>query len=116
MRKHPPAMPAMLDAWITGHPGGCGAVHGEDSRRALERLSELAREGAGGVVQHRMVAQAVHYLIVIKGHGARRKVTEFVQIVGNEGGSSCSNRFLLEARADEADIRHSITSIGTPGP
>lgn len=81
----------LLDAWITGHPGGCGTVHGEDSRRALERLSELAREGAGGVEQHRMVAQAVHYLIVIKGHGARRKVTEFVQIVGNEGGE-----FVLE--------------------
>ena len=36
----------LLDAWITGHPGGCGTVHGEVSRRALEWLSELARETA----------------------------------------------------------------------
>lgn len=77
----------LLDAWITGHPGGCGTVHGEDCERALQRLSELAREGAGGVAQHRMVAQAVHYLILITGHGAHRKVTDIVQIVRSDGST-----------------------------
>ncbi|MFQ5569629.1 MAG: ATPase, T2SS/T4P/T4SS family [Rhodothermales bacterium] len=77
----------LLDAWITGHPGGCGTVHGEDPERALQRLLELAREGAGGVAQHRMVAQAVHYLILITGHGARRKVTDVVQVVGSDGST-----------------------------
>lgn len=75
----------LLDAWITGHPGGCGTIHGEDCERALQRLSELAREGAGGVAQHRMVAQAVHYLILITGHGTHRKVTDIVRIMGSEG-------------------------------
>ena len=74
----------LLDAWITGHPGGCGTVHGEDCERALQRLSELAREGAGGTRQHRMVVQAVHYLILITGHGSHRKVTDIVQIVGSD--------------------------------
>lgn len=77
----------LLDAWITGHPGGCGTVHGEDCERALQRLSELAREGAGGVPQHQMVAQAVHYLILITGHGSHRKVADFVQIVGSDGSA-----------------------------
>ena len=35
----------LLDAWITGHPGGCATIHGEDADKALERLSDLAREG-----------------------------------------------------------------------
>lgn len=77
----------LLDAWITGHPGGCGTVHGEDAERALQRLAELAREGASGIPQHRMVAQAVHYLILITGQGAHRKVADLVQIVGSEGSA-----------------------------
>ena len=77
----------LLDAWITGHPGGCGTVHGEDCERALQRLAELAREGASGVAQHRMVAQSVQYLILIKGHGAHRKVTDIVRIVGYDGSA-----------------------------
>ena len=84
---HDGAAKDLLDAWITGHPGGCGTVHGEDCERALQRLSGLAREGAGGVVKHQMVAQAVHYLILIKGHGAHRKVRDIVQIKGSDGSA-----------------------------
>ncbi len=85
----------LLDAWITGHPGGCGTVHGEDSERALERLADLAREGANGVAQHRLVARAVHYLILIAGYGAHRKVIDFVQIVGSDGSAFQLERLKL---------------------
>ncbi len=70
----------LLDAWITGHPGGCGTVHGEDCESALERLSELAREGAGGVDQRAMVLRAVRYVILITGHGTRRRVREIARV------------------------------------
>lgn len=93
----------LLDAWITGHPGGCGTVHGEDAEGALERLCDLAREGAGGTDQRAMVARAVHALIFIEGHGALRKVTDIARIVAatRNGfqlarllGPSCWNRVI----------------------
>ena len=77
----------LLDAWITGHPGGCGTVHGEDCERALERLARLAREGAGGADQRTMVLQAVHYVVHISGYGTARKVQAIGRARGTgEGG------------------------------
>lgn len=70
----------LLDAWITGHPGGCGTVHGEDAESALERLAELAREGAGGVDQRALVMRAVRYVILIAGHGTARRVREIARV------------------------------------
>ena len=70
----------LLDAWITGHPGGCGTVHGEDAESALERLAELAREGAGGVDQRAMVLRAVQYVILIAGYGTARRVREIARV------------------------------------
>ena len=72
----------LLDAWVTGHPGGCGTVHGEDSLRALDRLARLASEGAGGAEQRHMVAQAVHYVVYIAGAGRHRKVREIARLEG----------------------------------
>jgi len=72
----------LLDAWITGHPGGCGTVHGEDVACALERLCTLAREGAGGTDQRVMVVRAVQCVVLITGHGARRRVTDIARISG----------------------------------
>ncbi len=75
----------LLDAWITGHPGGCGTVHGEDCERALVRLAQLAREGAGGADQHSMVLQAVHCVVHIAGHGTGRRVTAIGRVAGLNG-------------------------------
>ena len=84
----------LLDAWITGHPGGCGTVHGEDCERALVRLAQLAREGAGGACQQAMVLQAVHFVVYIDGHGARRRVRAIGRVTGYEEGA-----FRLEYQA-----------------
>jgi len=81
----------LLDAWITGHPGGCGTVHGEDPERALERLADLAREATPGVDQRPMVAQSVQALIFIRGHGHQREVSAIVAVKGFKDG-----RFVLE--------------------
>ena len=81
----------LLDAWITGHPGGCGTVHGEDCEKALERLSRLASEGAGGADQHLMVLQGVHYVIHIAGYGRERKVQSIAQVKDWR-----DNRFVLD--------------------
>ncbi len=72
----------LLDAWITGHPGGCGTVHGEDCERALMRLARLAREGAAGADQRAMVLQAVHCVVHISGYGTARKVQAIARPTG----------------------------------
>ncbi len=71
----------LLDAWITGHPGGCGTVHGENCESALERLSDLAREGAGGVDQRPLVLRAVNLVVLIIGFGQDRRVVEIARPV-----------------------------------
>lgn len=72
----------LLDAWITGHPGGCATIHGEDADKALERLSDLAREGARGIDQRHLVLRAVHVVVLIAGFGKARKVRQIVKVTG----------------------------------
>ena len=75
----------LLDAWITGHPGACATVHGEDAARALERLAALAQEATPGVDQRRMVAEAVHAVVFIHGHGMQRTVDAIAAVDGFDG-------------------------------
>ena len=72
----------LLDAWITGHPGGCATIHGEDADKALERLSDLAREGARGIDQKHLVLRAVNIVVVIAGFGKARRVRQIVKVTG----------------------------------
>lgn len=69
----------LLDAWITGHPGGCGTVHGETIELALERLSDLARDGAAGADQRHLVVRAIQFVVLITGFGQGRRVTEIAR-------------------------------------
>ena len=62
--------------------GGCSTVHGEDADKALERLSDLAREGAGGIDQRHLVLRAVHRVVVIAGFGRSRRVRQIVKVTG----------------------------------
>jgi len=72
----------LLDAWITGHPGGCGTVHGEDAQRALGRLAALSQEATPGVDQRPMVADAVQAIVFIKRDGQKRIVTTIASVTG----------------------------------
>jgi len=77
----------LLDAWITGHPGGCGTVHGEDAQRALGRLAALAQEATPGIDQRLMVAQAVQAVVFIQRDGSKRVVSTIARVLGLEGDS-----------------------------
>ena len=76
----------LLDAWITGHPGGCSTVHGEDAQLALKRLAALAQEATPGINQSHMVAQAVQAVIFIRAHGQKRVVETIAEVKGIEQG------------------------------
>ena len=74
----------LLDAWATGHPGGCATVHATDARGALRRINRLAMR-AGVPSQHELVAEAVGVVVVIQGGNRGRRVEELVRVSGWDG-------------------------------
>ena len=69
----------LLDAWATGHPGGCATLHATTATGALHRLDRLAQR-AGVPPQHALVAEAVGVVLVIEGGNAGRRVSELVRV------------------------------------
>jgi type IV secretion system protein TrbB len=67
----------LLDAWTTGHPGGCATVHAETPVGALRRLDRLAQR-AGVPPQAELVAEAVTLLLITEG----RRVARVARVVG----------------------------------
>ena len=76
----------LLDAWATGHPGGCATVHATDARGALRRINRLAMR-AGVPPQHELVAEAVGVVVVIQGGNEGRRVRELVRVDGYRDGA-----------------------------
>ena len=76
----------LLDAWATGHPGGCATVHATDARGALRRINRLAMR-AGVPAQHELVAEAVGVVVVIQGGNRGRRVEELVRVSGHRDGA-----------------------------
>ena len=76
----------LLDAWATGHPGGCATVHATDAQGALRRLDRLAQR-AGVPPQHELVAEAVGVVVVIQGGNEGRRVRELVRVDGYRDGA-----------------------------
>ena len=76
----------LLDAWATGHPGGCATVHATDAQGALRRLDRLAQR-AGVPPQHDLVAEAVGVVVVIHGGNEGRRVRELVRVDGYRDGA-----------------------------
>ena len=76
----------LLDAWVTGHPGGCATVHATDAQGALRRLDRLA-QWAGVPPQHELVADAVGVVVVIQGGNEGRRVVELVRVGGHRDGA-----------------------------
>ena len=74
----------LLDAWATGHPGGCATVHATTARGALHRLDRLAQR-ANVPPQHALVAEAVGVVLLVEGGNAGRRVREVVRVLGHDG-------------------------------
>ena len=76
----------LLDAWVTGHPGGCATVHATDAVGALRRLDRLAQRASGGP-HHELVAEAVGVVVVIEGGNEGRRVRELARVGGHRDGA-----------------------------
>jgi len=71
----------MLKAWNTGHPGGITTLHANSARAGLYRLEQLIQE-ATSVVPRRLIADAAHRLVFIKGRGANRRIQTIAALEG----------------------------------
>ena len=55
----------LLDAWATGHPGGCATLHATTAAGALARLDRLAQR-ANVPSQLPLIAEAIHLVVVMR--------------------------------------------------
>ena len=69
----------LLDAWATGHPGGCATLHATTAAGALQRANRLAQR-AGVPPQHELVAESVDLVVVVQGGNRGRRITEMVRV------------------------------------
>jgi type IV secretion system protein VirB11 len=70
---------ALLKAWNTGHPGGVGTVHANNSPAALVRLGQLIQE-AGVPPMPELIAEAVGVIVSIVRAPAGRKIEEVIRV------------------------------------
>ena len=70
---------ALLDAWSTGHGGGCSTVHSNSAVDTLLRLENMTARVSRNP-QQATIAQAVHYIVYLKYIGKMRKVQEILEI------------------------------------
>jgi type IV secretion system protein TrbB len=75
----------LLDAWQTGHPGGCATVHANGPLAALHRLDRLAQR-ANVPPQPHLVADAIHLIVMIAGGSKGRRVTDVSEVEGYADG------------------------------
>lgn len=72
---------ALLDAWSTGHGGGCSTVHSNSARDTLIRLENMTARVSRNP-QQATIAQAVDYIVYLKNFGVTRKVQEIIEVLG----------------------------------
>jgi P-type conjugative transfer ATPase TrbB len=72
---------ALLDAWGTGHPGGCTTLHASDTPGALRRLDRLAQRNAVPS-QLELIVETIGLVVMLEGGNLRRRVREVVRVLG----------------------------------
>lgn len=70
---------ALLDAWSTGHGGGCSTVHSNNARDTLTRLENMTARVSRNP-QQATIAQAVNLIVYLKYTGNMRKVQEIIEL------------------------------------
>ena len=70
---------ALLDAWSTGHNGGCSTVHSNSAKDTLLRLENMISR-VSITPQRVTIAQAVDMIIYLKYTGTKRTVEEIIEI------------------------------------
>lgn len=72
---------ALLKAWNTGHPGGIGTVHANNSEAGLIRIEQLIQEVVTQP-QHKLIAEAVNVVVSIERTARSRQIKEVMLVKG----------------------------------
>lgn len=72
---------ALLDAWSTGHGGGCSTVHSNSAKETLLRLENLVTRVSKSR-QEATIAAAVDIVVYLKRRGGKRMVEEIIEVKG----------------------------------
>ena len=75
---------ALLKAWNTGHPGGCGTIHADSGLDGLTRLDELVQE-ASPLPRPALIGRAVNMVLFISKDPtapAGRRLKEVLEVKG----------------------------------
>lgn len=87
---------ALLDAWSTGHGGGCSTVHSNSARDTLLRLENMTSRVSKNP-QQATIAAAVNYVVYLKYTGNTRKVEEIIRITGWD---NVSKKYVISSMKD----------------
>ena len=72
---------ALLDAWSTGHGGGCSTVHSNSAKDTLLRLENMTARVSQNP-QQATIGQAINMIIYLKYLGNRRIVEDIIEVNG----------------------------------
>lgn len=72
---------ALLDAWSTGHQGGCSTVHSNSAKDTLLRLENMTARVSKNP-QQATIAQAVNIIVYLKYVATKRSVEEIISLDG----------------------------------
>lgn len=72
---------ALLKAWNTGHPGGIGTVHANNSEAGLIRIEQLIQEVVTQP-QNKLIAEAVNVVVSIERTAKSRQIKEVMLVKG----------------------------------
>jgi pilus assembly protein CpaF len=79
----------LMLAMTNGHRGSICTIHGDSAREALERMRLLVLLGAatlGGEASARLVCGGIKQVAVMRRENGRRKLVEWVDVLGFDGG------------------------------
>ena len=72
---------ALLDAWSTGHGGGCSTVHSNSAKDTLLRLENMTARVSQNP-QQATIGQAVNLIVYLKYLGKKRIVEDIIEVNG----------------------------------
>ena len=79
---------SLLDAWSTGHGGGCSTVHSNSAVQTLKRLENMVSR-VSLTPQQQTIAEAVDIIVYLRMKGMRRYVDEIIGVDGYDEVKHC---------------------------
>jgi len=78
---------ALLDAWSTGHRGGCSTVHSNSARQTLLRLEQLVSR-VSKTPQQATIGEAVDMVVYLTRKGTSRMIEEIITVDDYDGAKN----------------------------